>query len=66
MNKQRITWRKSRHSEAGSACVEVARLTHDTIAVRDSKNTPAGPILKFTRHEWAVLLQTLHPTDPDQ
>lgn len=40
-------WRKSRSSQQGEACVEVADLL-DAVAVRDSKN-PAGPALTLDR-----------------
>ena len=46
----RAHWRKSSHSSANGACVEIAE-TSDLIAVRDSKDT-AGPKLVFTAPEW--------------
>lgn len=46
----RAHWRKSSHSSANGACVEIAE-TSDLIAVRDSKD-PAGPKLVFTAPEW--------------
>jgi len=46
-------WVKSSHSTVGE-CVEVA-VTDDGIAVRDSKD-PDGPVLRFTRAEWAAFL----------
>lgn len=50
----KLNWRKAQSSVNNGACVEVA--TADSlIAVRDSKN-PAGPVLTYTRHEWAVFL----------
>lgn len=48
-----VRWRKSRHSAAAAACVEVADLTDGHRAVRDSKD-PAGPALRFTPGEWAA------------
>lgn len=44
-------WFKSRHSEAGKDCVEVAFLDDGHVGMRDSKN-PTGPALVFTPGEW--------------
>ena len=38
----------------GGSCVEVAS-SSDGVAVRDSKDQ-AGPVLRFTRGEWATFL----------
>ena len=43
-------WRTSSHSH-GTNCVEV--VMGDGARVRDSKN-PAGPVLSFSRAEWAA------------
>jgi len=43
-------WRTSSYSESGN-CVEVTM--GDGARVRDSKN-PAGPVLSFSRSEWAA------------
>lgn len=49
-----LTWRKaSRSSAEGGNCVEVADLPGGGRAVRDSKD-PGGPVLRFTRAEWAA------------
>lgn len=40
-------WRKSSYSNHESACVEMARIDHETLAFRDSKD-PDGPILTFS------------------
>ncbi|MFI7670499.1 DUF397 domain-containing protein [Nocardia sp. NPDC049526] len=44
-------WFKSRRSEAGKDCVEVAFLDGGHVGMRDSKN-PTGPALVFTPGEW--------------
>jgi Domain of unknown function (DUF397) len=51
------TWRKSRKSCPGNACVEVAFRQALTInvLVRDSKD-PDGPVLEFTPGEWSRFL----------
>jgi hypothetical protein len=38
-----------------SDCVAVARPTGHGVAVKDSKD-PEGPVLQFTRQEWAAFL----------
>jgi hypothetical protein len=48
-------WRKSSRSGGnGGECVEVRR-HGEGVQVRDSKD-PTGPILRFTRKEWAAFL----------
>lgn len=47
-------WRKSTKTQQSGQCVEVARIG-DVIAVRDSKD-PDGPVLVFTRGEFAAFL----------
>ncbi|WP_433761788.1 DUF397 domain-containing protein [Nocardia sp. CA-135398] len=44
-------WFKSRRSEAGKECVEVAFLDGGRVGMRDSKN-PTGPALVFTPSQW--------------
>jgi hypothetical protein len=54
-------WRKSSYSGNGGAdCVEVAR-NLPGVAVRDSKN-PDGPILTFSRDEWASFIARIRST----
>lgn len=50
-------WRKSSYSASGN-CVEMARLGHGLIGVRDSKNV-GGPVLRASREEWAAFLQQM-------
>ncbi|MEV4620191.1 DUF397 domain-containing protein [Asanoa sp. NPDC049573] len=45
-----VTWLKSRFSGAQGDCVELARLTGGSIAVRNSRD-PGGPALVFTPRE---------------
>ena len=53
----RAVWHKSTFSNGnGGACVESAALPGDGRAVRDSKDRGHGPVLYFTRDEWAVFL----------
>lgn len=46
-------WFKSSHSGTANECVEVAWLDDANVGVRDSKN-PVGPVLAFSRTEWAA------------
>lgn len=49
----RLHWRKASSSMNNGACVELAPLPTGGVAVRDSKD-PRGPVLQFTRAEWAA------------
>jgi predicted secreted Zn-dependent protease len=48
-----LHWQKSSLSGA-SGCVETAA-AGGLVAVRDSKD-PAGPVLRYTPHEWEVFV----------
>lgn len=50
----RAIFRKSARSEGGNGCVEAATLDRHQL-VRDSKNK-GGPVLAFTRPEWAAFI----------
>jgi hypothetical protein len=58
------TWRKSRFSGSGNACVEVADLTDRGRAVRDSKD-PAGPVLAFPAGAWTAFTAGIRGGDFD-
>ena len=49
-------WVKSSFSFANGNCVEVAGLPGDSVGIRDSRD-PGGPVLSFTRAEWAAFLR---------
>lgn len=59
------TWRKSSQSNNNGACVEVAQVSEQTIAVRDSKLDTVGdfPRLALDRADWAGFLGGLRRDD---
>lgn len=51
-----LQWRTSSFSDDnGGQCVEVA-FDGDAVLVRDTKQQGRGPVLAFTRREWAAFL----------
>jgi hypothetical protein len=48
-------WFKSKHSNNGGTCVEVAANIPGVVPVRDSKN-PTGPALVFTPEAFAAFV----------
>ena len=61
---QEAVWRKSSHSNSQGTCVELARLPHGEVAVRNSR-FPDGPALLCTRAQMAALLQGVKAGDFD-
>ena len=52
-----IDWHKSSRSSGGDNCVEIAFAADGrAVGVRDSKQGGRGPVLEFTRGEWAGFL----------
>jgi hypothetical protein len=51
---QDADFRKARDCDSKS-CVEIA-MAGDVIGIRDSKDNGRGPVLAFTRAEWAAFL----------
>ena len=52
MDLAHVRWRKSSYSNGnGGACVEVAQVLLEAVAVRDSKD-PDGPRLAFAPEQW--------------
>jgi hypothetical protein len=56
-----VEWLRSSYC-ADSACVEVARIAHDAIGLRDSKN-PDQPFLRFSRAAWSTFTEAIKAGD---
>lgn len=54
----RAVWRKSRHSNNGGACVEIATNLPGIVAVRDSKD-PNGPALVVSSADWRTFMSAV-------
>lgn len=55
MDYENLEWRKSSRSAVNN-CVMVADTPDGGMAMRDSKAGPKGPILVFSRDEWAAFV----------
>ena len=51
-------WRKSQRSNSQGACVEIARISADTVAMRNSRD-PQGPALICQRDAIVALMDRL-------
>ena len=52
-------WHKSSYSAPDGECIEVGRSTQGDVGMRDTKQGGDGPVLSFTRSEWAALMQAV-------
>ncbi|WP_305784726.1 DUF397 domain-containing protein [Symbioplanes lichenis] len=60
MNPLGAEWRKSMRSAQGD-CVEVSyQAEQAAVLVRDTKAAGEGPVLTFTRNEWAAFVGGVH------
>lgn len=54
---QAAVWRKSSASGYNGNCTEIAFLDDGRVAMRDSKDHGAGPVLAFTEQAWREFLE---------
>lgn len=52
-------WRKSSYSGYSGNCVEVASLRRDRVAIRDSKDCGAGPVLVISNERWLSFVRAV-------
>lgn len=57
-------WRRSSFCNGAATCVEVRTLPDGGVEVRDGKN-PDGPVLRYTREEWAAFVAGVHAGEFD-
>ncbi|KLL10756.1 MULTISPECIES: DUF397 domain-containing protein [Protofrankia] len=60
-----VVWKKSRRSNSQGNCVELARLSSEIIAVRNSRD-PNGPALIYTQAEIEALILGARDGDFDE
>jgi len=51
-----LNWRKSELSSMNGNCVEICQFDVGSVAVRDSKDNAAGPVLVFGAQAWRSFL----------
>ena len=61
-----LRWVKATRSMNQGACVEVAALASGEVAMRDTKDAGAGPMLVFTKQEWRSFLDGAKNGEFDQ